>query len=53
MLGKDSTSPVFIESMPLSSTMMRWLWRRITYTYADGCKIVLDGENRDKDAALY
>ena len=26
-------------------------WRRIEYTYADGCKIILDGENRDKDAA--
>jgi hypothetical protein len=26
-------------------------WKRITYTYDDGCKIVLDGENRDKDAA--
>jgi hypothetical protein len=26
-------------------------WRRITYTYADGCQIILDGENRDKDAA--
>jgi hypothetical protein len=26
-------------------------WRRIEYTYADGCKIILDGENRDKNAA--
>jgi hypothetical protein len=26
-------------------------WRRITYTYADGCRIILDGENRDKNAA--
>ena len=26
-------------------------WRRITYTYADGCQIILDGENRDKNAA--
>ncbi|MBT4402235.1 MAG: gfo/Idh/MocA family oxidoreductase, partial [Bacteroidetes bacterium] len=26
-------------------------WRRIEYTYADGCKIILDGENKDKDAA--
>ncbi len=26
-------------------------WRRIELTYEDGCKIVLDGENRDKDAA--
>jgi hypothetical protein len=27
------------------------LWRRITYTYEDGCQIILDGENRDKNAA--
>jgi hypothetical protein len=26
-------------------------WRRIEYTYADGCKIILDGENRDTNAA--
>ena len=26
-------------------------WRRIEYTYDDGCRIILDGENRDKDAA--
>jgi hypothetical protein len=26
-------------------------WRRITYTYADGCQIILDGENKDQDAA--
>ncbi len=26
-------------------------WRRITYTYEDGCQIILDGENRDKNAA--
>ncbi len=26
-------------------------WRRIEYTYADGCEIILDGENRDSGAA--
>jgi hypothetical protein len=26
-------------------------WRKITYTYADGCQIILDGENKDKNAA--
>jgi len=26
-------------------------WRRIEFTYADGCRIVLDGENRDTSAA--
>jgi hypothetical protein len=26
-------------------------WRRITYKYADGCQIILDGENHDVNAA--
>ena len=26
-------------------------WRKITYTYEDGCQIILDGENKDKGAA--
>lgn len=52
LLGKDNTSPVYVE---IDAPQQHWdavgSWRRITYTYADGCKIVLDGENRDKDAA--
>jgi hypothetical protein len=52
MLGKDDTSPVFIE---IDAPQQHWdavgSWRRISYTYSDGCKIILDGENRDKDAA--
>jgi predicted dehydrogenase len=52
MLGKDNTSPVFIEiDAPQQHYDAVGSWRRITYTYADGCKIILDGENRDKDAA--
>jgi myo-inositol 2-dehydrogenase / D-chiro-inositol 1-dehydrogenase len=52
MLGKDKTSPVFIEiDAPEQHYDAVGSWRRITYTYADGCKIILDGENRDKDAA--
>ncbi len=52
MLGKDSTSPVYIEvDAPEQHYDAVGSWRRITYTYADGCKIILDGENRDKDAA--
>ncbi|HRC89295.1 MAG TPA: Gfo/Idh/MocA family oxidoreductase [Bacteroidales bacterium] len=52
LLGKDNTSPVYVE---IDAPQQHWdavgSWRRITYTYADGCKIILDGENRDKDAA--
>ena len=52
MLGKDDTSPVYIEvDAPQQHYDAVGSWRRITYTYADGCKIILDGENRDKDAA--
>ncbi len=52
MMGKDDTSPVYIEvDAPQQHYDAVGSWRRITYTYADGCKIILDGENRDKDAA--
>ncbi len=52
MLGKDDTSPIKIEvDAPQQHYDAVGSWRRITYTYADGCQIILDGENRDKDAA--
>lgn len=52
MLGKDDTSPVLVEvDSPQQDPDACGTWRRIEYTYADGCKIILDGENRDKNAA--
>ena len=52
LLGKDNTSPEKIEvDTPQQDYYAVGSWRRIQYTYADGCKIILDGENRDKDAA--
>jgi len=52
LLGKDDTSPVSVEiDAPQQHYDAVGTWRRITYTYDDGCKIILDGENRDKDAA--
>ena len=52
MLNKDETSPVKIEvDAPQQHYDAVGSWRRVTYTYADGCQIILDGENRDKDAA--
>ena len=52
LLGKDDTSPVRVEiDAPEQHYDAVGSWRRIEYTYADGCKIILDGENRDKDAA--
>lgn len=52
LLDKDNTSPVSVEiDAPQQHYDAVGSWRRITYTYEDGCKIILDGENRDKDAA--
>ena len=51
-LGKDNTSPVKVEvDAPQQHEYAVGSWRRIEYTYADGCKIILDGENKDKDSA--
>lgn len=53
LLGKDNTSPELVEiDAPLQHPDAVSSWRRIEYTYKDGCKIVLDGENKDKDAAF-
>ena len=43
-LGKDDTSPVLVEiDAPQQHSDAVGTWRKITFTYADGCKIVLDG----------
>lgn len=52
MLGKDNTSPVKVEvDAPQQHYDAVGTWRKITYTYEDGCQIILDGENKDKNAA--
>ena len=44
-LGKDDESPISVEiDAPQQHSDAVGTWRKITYTYADGCKIVLDGE---------
>ena len=51
-LGKDNTSPIKIEvDAPQQHEYAVGTWRRVEYTYADGCKIILDGENKDKESA--
>lgn len=51
-LGKDNTSPVKVEvDAPQQDYDAIGTWRKITYTYADGCQIILDGENKDQSAA--
>jgi hypothetical protein len=44
-LGKDNTSPIKVEvDAPQQHPEAVGTWRKITYTYEDGCQIVLDGE---------
>jgi predicted dehydrogenase len=52
MLGKDNESPVYIEvDAPVQDKDAVGIFNRITYTYADGCQIVLDGEAKDEKVA--
>ncbi len=51
-LGKDETSPVRVDvDAPTQHYDAAGTWRRVEMVYEDGCKIILDGENKDKDAA--
>ena len=46
LLGKDDTSPVSVEiDAPQQHPDAVGTWRKIEYTYDDGCKIVLWGED--------
>ncbi|MEJ2884389.1 Gfo/Idh/MocA family oxidoreductase [Pedobacter sp. GR22-6] len=47
-LGKDDTNPISVEiDAAQQHSDAVGTWRRITYTYADGCQIILDGEGKD------
>ncbi|WP_347160286.1 Gfo/Idh/MocA family oxidoreductase [Pontibacter chitinilyticus] len=49
-LGKDNTSPVSVEiDAPQQHPDAVGTWRRIVYTYEDGCQIVLDGEGKEEN----
>ncbi len=51
-LGKDTTSPVKVEvDAPQQHPDAVGTWRRITYTYDDGCQIILDGDGSLEKAA--
>ena len=52
LLGKDNESPVEIEADtdPQDGDAVT-AWRMIRFKYADGCEILLDGENKLKEAA--
>jgi predicted dehydrogenase len=50
LLDKDNESPISVEvDTPPQHYDAVIPWRRIELKYADGCKIVLDGDNREKD----
>jgi len=50
LLEKDGTGPVEIEAdCPQQHPDACGRWRRISLKYADGCEIVLDGENREAE----
>jgi predicted dehydrogenase len=52
LLDKDDQAPISVEidADPQDSDAIG-TWRRIELTYADGCKVILDGEDKDKEAA--
>jgi predicted dehydrogenase len=53
LLDKDNESPIQIEAETNPQDLDAVLpWRRISMKYADGCEIILDGENKDQDAAF-
>ena len=53
ILSKDGESPVEIEAdAPAQDSDAVGSWHRIRMAYADGCEIILDGENQDRTAAF-
>jgi myo-inositol 2-dehydrogenase / D-chiro-inositol 1-dehydrogenase len=51
LLDKEDTSPVSVEAdAPQQHPDAVGKWKRITFTYADGCRIILDGEGKDVNA---
>ena len=53
ILGKDDESPVEVEAeAPKQDTDAVGTWKMIRLKYKDGCEIILDGEDRLKEAAF-
>jgi myo-inositol 2-dehydrogenase/D-chiro-inositol 1-dehydrogenase len=53
ILGKDQESPVEIEAeAPPQDEDAVGIFHYVRLRYADGCEIILDGDNRDKEAAF-
>ena len=53
MLGKDNEFPVKVEiDAPQQHYDAVGIWHKITYKYADGCQIVLEGEGYESQGKL-
>ena len=53
-LGKDGTSPIKVEvDAPAQHDDAVGTWRQIVFTYEDGCKIILNGEDYGDTKAPY
>ena len=53
LLGKDDDFPVKVEiDAPQQHPDAIGIWRSITYTYADGCKIILEGEGYESSGKV-
>ena len=53
ILGKDDDFPVKVEvDAPQQHPDAVGIWRSITYTYADGCRIILEGEGYESSGKV-
>ena len=53
LLGKDDDFPVKVEvDAPEQHPDAVGIWRSVTYTYADGCKIILEGEGFESEGKV-
>ena len=53
MLGKDDEFPVKVEiDAPQQHPDAVGIWKKITYTYADGCQVILEGEGYESQGKL-
>ncbi|KAA3655759.1 MAG: gfo/Idh/MocA family oxidoreductase [Calditrichaeota bacterium] len=51
ILDKDNTSPIEIHvDAPQAHTDAVGTWQRVNLRYADGCEIILDGENKEENS---
>ena len=53
ILGKDDDFPIKVEiDAPQQHPDAVGIWRNITYTYADGCQIILEGEGFESSSKV-